>query len=80
MSPDQWAKIARNANAFPNDTLLAVMGDAVARAQVHQRAGDRRARIAAMSRYAGFGQEAAKRGISVPDLADQDELLEGVFG
>ena len=43
MSPTQWSRIAKNESAFPGETLLAVMGDAVARAQVHQRAGDRAA-------------------------------------
>ena len=79
MSPEQWAKIARNANAFPNETVLAIMDEAVSRALVHERAGDRIERIKAMSRYAGFGQEAAKRGLRVPDLARSSDLLEGVF-
>ena len=77
MSPDQWQRIARNEAAFPGETLLAIMGDAVARAQVDQRAGDRAGRIRAMERYQGFAKEAARRGIRVAPLADQS-LLEGV--
>lgn len=77
MSPTQWSRIAKNESAFPGETLLAVMGDAVARAQVHQRAGDRAARIRAMERYRGFAIEAQRRGIRLAPLADQS-LLEGV--